>query len=152
MIAEDLYENLLRQKINVMEAAKHSNRILFVDTDAVTTLFYSHFLLGDKQKELTVCTKLAEAIHETDRWDLVLFLEPDVEFIQDGTRNEKIRQDREGCSLRIKELLDRYRGGVPLYRRHISGAFQPCKGTDTGTNRTGHSVVTSGRGTQKCMK
>ena len=68
MIAEDLYENLLRQKINVMEAAKHSNRILFVDTDAVTTLFYSHFLLGDKQKELTVCTKLAEAIHETDRW------------------------------------------------------------------------------------
>ena len=50
MIAEDLYENLLRQKINVMEAAKHSNRILFVDTDAVTTLFYSHFLLGDKQK------------------------------------------------------------------------------------------------------
>ena len=68
MIAEDLYENLLRQKINVMEAAKHSNR-----------------------------------------WDLVLFLEPDVEFIQDGTRNEKIRQDREGCSLRIKELLDRYR-------------------------------------------
>lgn len=109
MIAEDLYENLLRQKINVMEAAKHSNRILFVDTDAVTTLFYSHFLLGDKQKELTVCTKLAEAIHETDRWDLVLFLEPDVEFIQDGTRNEKIRQDREGCSLRIKELLDRYR-------------------------------------------
>ena len=107
MIAEDLYENLLRQKINVMEAAKHSNRILFVDTDAVTTLFYSHFLLGDKQKELTVCTKLAEAIHETDRWDLVLFLEPDVEFIQDGTRNEKIRQ--EGCSLRIKELLDRYR-------------------------------------------
>ncbi len=122
MIAEDLYENLLRQKINVMEAAKHSNRILFVDTDAVTTLFYSHFLLGDKQKELTVCTKLAEAIHETDRWDLVLFLEPDVEFIQDGTRNEKIRQDREGCSLRIKELLDRYRveyhciGGTYLER------------------------------------
>ena len=39
----------------------------------------------------------------------MLFLEPDVEFIQDGTRNEKIRQDREGYSLRIKELLDRYR-------------------------------------------
>ncbi len=69
-----------------------------------------------------MCTKLAEAIHETDRWDLVLFLEPDVEFIQDGTRNEKIRQDREGCSLRIKELLDRYRveyhciGGTYLER------------------------------------
>lgn len=78
-----------------MEAPNHSNRILFVDTDAVTTLFYSHFLLGDKQKELTVCTKLAEAIHETDRWDLVLFLEPDVEFIQDGHAEKYGRTGRE---------------------------------------------------------
>ena len=30
-----------------MDAAKHSNRILFIDTDAITTLFYSKFLLGE---------------------------------------------------------------------------------------------------------
>ena len=44
MIAEDLYENFLRQKINVMDAIKESNRILFVDTDAITTFFYVHLL------------------------------------------------------------------------------------------------------------
>lgn len=32
-----------------------------------------------------------------------------VQALQRVRRYEKIRQDREGCSLRIKELLDRYR-------------------------------------------
>ncbi len=107
MIVDDLYENLLRQKINVMDAAKHSNRILFVDTDALTTLFYSHFLLND-DGELSRCTKLAEAINEINEWDLVLFLEPTVDFVQDGTRSEIIADDREKYSLQIKELLHRY--------------------------------------------
>lgn len=104
MIADDLYENLLRQRINIMDAAKKSNRILFVDTDAITTLFYSRFLLQDP-KEIEICEKLATAINDMTQWDLVLFLEPDVEFIQDGTRNEKIHADREKYSQQIKAAL-----------------------------------------------
>ena len=104
MIADDLYENLLRQKINIMDAAKKSNRILFVDTDAITTLFYSRFLLQD-QKQVEICNKLASAINDITQWDLVLFLEPDVEFVQDGTRNEKIHDDREKYSQQIKLTL-----------------------------------------------
>ncbi len=105
MIAEDLCENLLRQKIDVMDAAKLSNRILFVDTDCLTTAFYSKFLLGG---EGNICLKLAEAIQATNQWDLVLFLEPDVTFVQDGTRNDLIAADREKYSNEIKELLDQY--------------------------------------------
>lgn len=104
MTAEDLYENLLRQRINIMDAARKSNRILFVDTDAITTLFYSRFLLQD-QKQIEICEKLAAAINEMTQWDLVLFLEPDVEFIQDGTRNETIHADREKYSQQIKQAL-----------------------------------------------
>ena len=107
MLAEDLYENLLRQKINVMDAAGHSNRILFVDTDALTTLFYANFLLTD-ETEVNRCTKLAEAIHGITEWDLVLFLEPTVAFVQDGTRNERIAEDREKYSRQIKALLEKY--------------------------------------------
>lgn len=105
MIAEDLYENILRQKINVMDAARHSNRILFVDTDAITTLFYSKFLLGEGSKEDIKCTNLAKSVSSIDNWDLVIFLEPDVEFIQDGTRNKKIKSNREKYSEQIKHLL-----------------------------------------------
>ncbi len=105
MIAEDLYENFLRQRVEVMDAVRESNRVLFVDTDATTTLFYSHFLLDDKSVEIDSCVKLSEAINGISKWDLVLFLEPDVAFVQDGTRNEKIEEDRVKYSEMIKDLL-----------------------------------------------
>lgn len=105
MIAEDLYENILRQKIKVMDAARHSNRILFVDTDALTTMFYSWFLLGDNPVNHVKCTKLAKAVDNISDWDLVIFLEPDVEFVQDGTRSEEIAQNRIEYSEKIKHLL-----------------------------------------------
>lgn len=108
MRAEDLYENFLRQKVEIMDGAKESNRILFVDTDATTTLFYSYFLLDENMKELDSCIKLADAINSISQWDLVLFLEPDVAFVQDGTRNEKIESDRERYSKMIKDLLDKF--------------------------------------------
>lgn len=105
MIAGDLYENLLRQRIHIMDGLKRCNRILFVDTDALTTLFYSEFLLTD-QKEVSRCTALARAIHDISDWDLVLFLEPTVAFVQDGTRNETIAADRERYSRQIKAILE----------------------------------------------
>ena len=109
MIADDMYENFLRQKINVMDAAKHSNRILFVDTDALTTMFYSDFLLDKLSLEHTYSMLLGTVINNISNWDLVLFLEPDVEFIQDGTRSEEIASDRVKYSNQIKELFDSYK-------------------------------------------
>ena len=105
MVAEDLYENILRQKINIMDAAKYSNRILFVDTDAITTLFYSKFLLGENSEENIKCSSLAKSVSDINNWDLVIFLDSDVKFIQDGTRNEKIKSNREKYSEDIKHLL-----------------------------------------------
>lgn len=107
MIAEDLYENFLRQKVNVMDAIKHSNRIIFVDTDALTTLFYAEFLLASAVQE-NKCTDLAKSINAINDWNLVLFLEPTVDFVQDGTRNEEIAANREKYSNQIKLLFDKY--------------------------------------------
>lgn len=118
MSADDLYENLLRQRLNIMDAAKQSNRILFVDTDAITTLFYSQFLLSNT-KEIENLEKMASSINCMTKWDLVLFLEPDVEFVQDGTRNEDIRADRLKYSGEIKELLKLH--NVEFYE--ISGDY-----------------------------
>ena len=107
MIDEDLYENLLRQKVNVMDNIKHSNRIIFVDTDCLTTLFYAKFLLNDNTKEYNNCLDLAKSINNINEWDLVLFLEPDVDFVQDGTRSEEIHNNRVKYSNQIKEILDK---------------------------------------------
>ena len=120
MLAEDLYENFLRQKLNTMEAAKHCNRIVFVDTDALTTLFYSNFLLEGENENIKICTKFAEAISKTNIWDLVIFLEPEgTVFIQDGTRNENIKQERKKFSDQLKSFFQKYQ--VPF--ESISGDY-----------------------------
>lgn len=112
MIADDLIENLLKQKIYVDEAAKYSNRILFVDTDALTTKFYINFLLDAKSDQSLKAHNLADAINALNKWDLVIFLEPTVTFVQDGTRSEEIASDREKYSNQIKLLFEQ--NNIPL--------------------------------------
>ena len=106
MIEEDFQEILLRHKLKELEALKSSNRVLFVDTDALITKFFSHFLLTDPDA-VRRNDMLADAITEINKFDLILFLEPTVEFVQDGTRNEKIRENREMYSRQIKDLFDK---------------------------------------------
>ena len=48
---------------------------------------------------------LADAIDGLNCYDLILFLEPDVEFFLEGGRSEEIRDNRDYYSNRIKELL-----------------------------------------------
>lgn len=105
MIEEDFQEILLKHKLREMEAVKESRRLLFVDTDALTTKFFSHFLFTDPEI-LRRNDALADAIAAINRFDLILFLEPTVAFVQDGTRNEKLLEDREGYSRQIKALFD----------------------------------------------
>lgn len=105
MIEEDFHEILLRHKLMEMEAVKNSNRLLFVDTDALITKFFSHFLFSDPEV-LARNDALADAIAAINRFELILFLEPTVEFVQDGTRNEKLLEDRTGYSEQIKKLFD----------------------------------------------
>lgn len=104
----DLYENLIRQKAEEIEALKSCNKLLFIDTDALTTKFYSRFLLTDKD-DIKKCENLADAITRINEFDLVLFLEPTVKFVQDGTRNEKIEAERSKYSNQIKKLFQEHK-------------------------------------------
>lgn len=100
MNAEDLQENLIMQRANIYKAQETANRLLLVDTDSLTTAFYSK-LLCETEDELGCC------IDSTINWDLVLFLEPTVPFVQDGTRNEEIMADRQKYSDMLKSYYDR---------------------------------------------
>ncbi len=102
MLSEDFTEILLQHKLNEIKAVKKSNKVLFIDTDALVTQFYMSFLDDpgiEKNKALS------DAIDALNRYDLILFLEPDVEFVQDGDRSEVIRDDRKKYSDQIKDLL-----------------------------------------------
>lgn len=63
----------------ISEAILVANKLLIVDTDLNITKSYSRFLFN---KELNV----EPWIEELNQFDLYLFLEPDCEYVQDGTR------------------------------------------------------------------
>lgn len=103
MLQEDFTEILLKQKLNQMKAAELSNKVLFIDTDALITRFFLDFLEGSEKDRNRV---LSEAIDGLNEYDLILFLEPDVPFVQDGDRSEIIAADRKKYSDQIKALFE----------------------------------------------
>ncbi len=102
MLSEDFTEILLQQKMNEIHALEQGPKILFEDTDALVTSFYMHFL---EDPQLDHNRALADAIDGLNRYDLILFLEPDVDFVQDGDRSTVIAADRRKYSDQIKDLL-----------------------------------------------
>ena len=48
---------------------------------------------------------MADAITSWQKFDLVFFLEPTVDFVQDGTRNEDINANRLLYSDKLKQLF-----------------------------------------------
>lgn len=77
------YEDLLNiaslHAKEILNKLPGANKLLFVDTDINITGSYSEFLFN---KKLEVENWIAEA----NQFDMYLFLEPDCEYIQDGTR------------------------------------------------------------------
>jgi HTH-type transcriptional repressor of NAD biosynthesis genes len=117
MLPEDFTDILLQHKVKEKEVILHSNKVLFEDTDCLVTKFYIQFLEGSNKK---INEQLADAIAATNSYNLVLFLEPDVKFVQDGDRSPVIAADRETYSDKIKEL---YRQ-TNISFHVISGDFQ----------------------------
>jgi HTH-type transcriptional regulator, transcriptional repressor of NAD biosynthesis genes len=77
------YEDLLRIALlhakKILDKLHRANKLLFVDTDVNITASYSEFLFNKK-------LKTEEWIEDANQFDLYLFLEPDCEYVQDGTR------------------------------------------------------------------
>ena len=102
MLSEDFTEILLQHKLNEIKAIEHSNKVIFEDTDALVTQFFMGFL---EDPGIEKNKALSDAIDALNSYDLILFMEPDVEFVQDGDRSEEIRDNREKYSDQIKDLI-----------------------------------------------
>jgi HTH-type transcriptional repressor of NAD biosynthesis genes len=76
-----LHATAIRKKVT------EANRIIFVDTDITTTRSYSVFLFNE---ELATDPWIEEA----NIFDLRLFLEPDCDYVQDGTRLSEKERNR----------------------------------------------------------
>jgi len=104
MLSEDFTRILLEHKAKEMRIIKHSNKVLFEDTDCLITRFFMNFF---NVENLEVNDNLSEAISKLNNYDLILFLEPDVTWVQDGDRSEIIAADRTKFSNMIKDYYNK---------------------------------------------
>lgn len=78
-IPEDYHTIVMQHWLNVEKEKRHANKVLFVDTEAIVTQNFSHLYEGKYQD-------IIDAVIKIQQYDLVLFLEPDVKWVDDGTR------------------------------------------------------------------
>ncbi len=81
------------------QALRAANKVCFFDTDATYTDYFSELYLGHRNP-------LVEAYIDHTRYDLMLFLQPDVKWVADGQR---LNGDQERRMALNERLLNMYR-------------------------------------------
>jgi len=87
LTAQHFDEIAMKHYVTVEKMTEDSNKVLFVDTEAVTTQYYLNMYL-DKHSE--VIDKIAEA----QEYDMYIFLEPTVDWVDDGYRFAGGKEER----------------------------------------------------------
>ena len=97
------FEILFRHKELEREALEKANKVLLVDTDSLITLYYYQLSYGANKDDFEC---IATSISNLNEYDLYLFLEPDVKWVQDGTRTYGEEEIRIKNNEILKKLLD----------------------------------------------
>lgn len=101
IIEEDYLKIAYGHKMMEIEAIKKANKLVFIDTEAIVTQFYSHLYNDVYQPVLDEIAKL-------QTYDLWLFLEPDVSWVDDGLRVHGIDSVRNENNHHLKRLLEQH--------------------------------------------
>ena len=102
---EDYFKILLNHKQLENEALDKANKILLIDTDSLITLFYYNLAFKNESEIDKKIAETAKAISYLNKYDLYLFLEPDVKFVHDITRGSGEDSIREKNNEILKKLL-----------------------------------------------
>ena len=99
------FEILFKHKQLEKEALTNARKVMLVDTDSLITLYYYNLGFKDNDPLNKAFSDVAQGISVLNNYDLYLFLEPDVEWVQDGTRTYGEQDVREENNNTLKELL-----------------------------------------------
>lgn len=122
MLTEDFEEVLYQHKLNIKNASKQSNKLLFIDTDSFMTYYYrKHAGLLDSDEKESILDNEDNIRLISGEYDLVLFMESDVPYVQDDLRILDRNENglRESCTEIIKELYKK--NGIDF--KIISGSY-----------------------------
>jgi len=105
MQKSDYFEILFKHKKLEKDALDKANKVLLIDTDSLITLFYYNFAFNDNDDMSKTFKDVASGISYLNNYDLYLFLEPDVKWVQDETRTSGDQNIRDKNNKILKELL-----------------------------------------------
>jgi HTH-type transcriptional regulator, transcriptional repressor of NAD biosynthesis genes len=101
LLIEDYQRIAYGQKMLENQAIQQANKVVFIDTEAIVTQYYSKLYNSQQQKIL-------DAIIKTQQYDLWLFMEPDVKWVDDGLRIHGDQIIRENNHQEMIRLLNSY--------------------------------------------
>ena len=114
VFTEDLFAEIVYvQKQRELDALKQANKLLFIDTDALITKYFHDIFTNNKPNSLF------EAVNKNSHYDLWLFLEPDIEWVEDEIRSMGDGQIRIENNKHLKFILDENRINYKI----INGSF-----------------------------
>ena len=100
------FEILFKHKELEKEALKNANKVLLIDTDSLITLYYYQLGFENTNELNKAFEDVANGISVLNNYDLYIFLEPDVEWVQDGTRTYGDPEVRKENNKKLKKIFD----------------------------------------------
>lgn len=103
------------------EKLKGSNKVLFIDSEAVITQYYLDLYFNGAKSDL-----VEEIIKQQD-YDMVLFLEPDVKWVDDGFRFTGEEKVRLANNEKLKRMFQERRIGFVSIKGDYNSRFVESK-------------------------
>lgn len=97
-MAEDYMQIAFEQKFHEKNQLERANKVLFIDTEAIVTQYYSDLYLDEHDP-------VVDAIAKAQNYDLWIFLEPDVKWVGDGFRQHGDQTARQFNNEYLKKML-----------------------------------------------
>jgi HTH-type transcriptional repressor of NAD biosynthesis genes len=118
---EDYHKIAYGHKMEEIKAIEKANKLVFIDTEAIVTQFYSNLYNDEHQTVLDEIAKL-------QYYDLWLYLEPDVEWVNDGLRVHGEDEVRVKNNQHLKALLKSHNIDYKIlngdYLERLNGAIK----------------------------
>ena len=98
---EDFEEIARQQYQQDYHALRTANRVAFFDTDAVVTAYYLELYMNNRSKRV-------EEFIDSTKYDLILFLQPNVPWVEDGKRFKGDQEEREELNDHLYAMYERF--------------------------------------------
>ena len=123
MLTPEMFDDIaMGHYLRQGERAYRSNKLLFVDTEAVVTQYYLEMYFPGRE------SGLVEAIINKQAYDLVLYLEPDVVWVDDGIRFAGEERERLANNERLKAMYQERGIGLVCIDGSYEERFEKAKG------------------------